>query len=495
MNISLLKKAIKNSKILVIGDIILDVGYHGSVHRLAQEAPIPILNHEKTLYSLGGAGNVCANINALGAKSHLLSLCGDDSAYDIIVSLLQKHHIDYKLIKDKARITTQKHRYYTQNHQLLRMDKEMIKEACSIIIEQMQEFLINLNIVQYQAIIISDYGKGCITHEFCQWVISLAHQYNIPVIVDPIGHDYQKYSFADYITPNVKELSLTAKKSLTNFKEQQEQAYYICQQYHIHHVLLTRSEHGIALISQDLTCQFPTIAQEIFDVTGAGDTVVACFASMLSAGIPTLLSVQFSNSAGGVVVAKYGAATSCFDELYDLYKYTTTYHTSIVMKDHVSRETLFYHNDEQFKLFYDSWRQNHKICFTNGCFDLFHDGHKALLQHASLHNAKIIIGLNSDVSVKILKGSSRPIMNQYERMSLLLGLEIVDAVIIFDEETPLKLIELLQPDILLKGGDYTKDSIVGADLVEKNKGVIDIFPLESIYSTSSIIDEWSQNDL
>lgn len=454
-------------KILVIGDIIIDNYLIGSTERISPEAPVPVVKINNDITNIGGAGNVVNNLLAFGAQADILSVIGDDETFNEVESLFKKHHISSKfLVVQKGRVLTKKTRILASNQQIVRYDKEDSKE----ITKETSEGIFNIykNIItNYDIIIISDYNKGLLTKELTLKIINLANDKNIKILVDPKGSDYSKYNGAYLLTPNKKEAS-----NIINFdinKDTLENATSVLKSnYNLTKSVITLGKDGIALFDDHLKI-FPTKAKEVYDVTGAGDTVIAAIAYKLAKNQTIEEAIEFANLAAGVVVGKIGVATASLSEISAL-------------EQNIK-------NKENLKLTLKKLKQeNKKIVFTNGCFDILHLGHIKYLEQAKKMGDVLIIGVNSDSSVKMLKGENRPINSEFDRAYLLNSLKCVDYTIVFKEETPYELIKLIQPDILVKGGDYKIENIVGNDIA-KSTVVIDYIEGKS---TTNIINTIKQ---
>ncbi|MCH2034038.1 MAG: D-glycero-beta-D-manno-heptose-7-phosphate kinase [Tenacibaculum sp.] len=454
-------------KILVIGDIIIDNYLIGSTERISPEAPVPVVKINNDITNIGGSGNVVNNLLAFGAQADILSVIGDDETFNEVESLFKKNHISSKfLVVEKGRVLTKKTRILASNQQIVRYDKEDSKEITKETSEGVFNIYKNI-IANYDIIILSDYNKGLLTKELTLKIINLANDKNIKILVDPKGSDYSKYNGAYLLTPNKKEAS-----NIINFdinKDTLENAISVLKSnYNLTKSVITLGKDGIALFDDHLKI-FPTKGKEVYDVTGAGDTVIAAIAYKLAKNQTIEEAIEFANLAAGVVVGKIGVATASLSEISAL-------------EQNIK-------NKENLKLTLKKLKQeNKKIVFTNGCFDILHLGHVKYLEQAKKMGDVLIIGVNSDSSVKILKGENRPINSEFDRAYLLNSLKCVDYTIVFKEETPYELIKLIQPDILVKGGDYKIENIVGNDIA-KSTVVIDYIEGKS---TTNIINTIKQ---
>lgn len=463
------------ARVMVIGDVILDQYYFGKVNRISPEAPVPVVKVNRIRYNLGGAGNVVNNIMHLGAESHLMGIVGSDRNKDLLEELLDEKNVNYTLIETSSPTIT-KVRVVGEHQQLLRLDFEDIKDIDEYIFRSFKEQIAH-SIAQLNVIVLSDYGKGVCTYELCQHVIQLSQEQNTMIIVDPAGGDWEKYQNATIITPNVNELGIVSGKEIPNEDDPIERyGMEIVNRYNLEYLLVTRSEKGMSLFSREGVTHIPTEAKEVRDVTGAGDTVVATLAVSLASGIDMLNATRIANLAAGIVVSKFGAAPIAYNELH--YVINTVENAKLI--------TL----DLAIRIVSDLQSQNKKIVFTNGCFDILHRGHISYLKETKKLGDILIVGLNSDNSVKKIKGKQRPHNTQSDRAELLASLEFVDYVIIFDEETPYNLIRALKPDVLVKGGDYTKKTVVGREFA----GEVVIIPFVEGYSTTKYIHILSEEE-
>ncbi|MDF1879345.1 D-glycero-beta-D-manno-heptose-7-phosphate kinase [Sulfurimonas sp. SAG-AH-194-C20] len=451
-----LKKA--QPKILVIGDLMIDHYLWGSCERISPEAPVQVVDIAKETTVLGGAGNVINNLQTLGAKVSVSSIIGDDDNGVELVSMLESIGVNSEnIIIQNGRKTSKKSRVIAVSQQILRYDKES-KE--SITKESVENILTSLKnkINSFDMVILSDYGKGVLTDELCQGVISLAKSNNIKVLVDPKGSDFSKYKGAYLLTPNKKEAILATKIEIDDEKSLKKALLQLKTECNLGVSLITLSEDGIATYDKEVEI-FPTVAKEVFDVTGAGDTVIASIAFALSAGQSIQESAAFANLAAGVVVGKIGSATVNLSEIQEyeasLHKSTSDAH----IKSFEDIQNLVNHARENGK----------KIVFTNGCFDILHVGHVKYLQIAKSFGDILIVGLNSDESVSRLKGPTRPVNIAEDRAYLLAALEAVDFVVPFSEDTPHGLIKMIAPDTLVKGGDYEGKAVIGTEFAGELK--------------------------
>ncbi|WP_032113831.1 D-glycero-beta-D-manno-heptose-7-phosphate kinase [Candidatus Paracaedibacter symbiosus] len=465
-------------RILCIGDIMLDKYVYGNVSRISPEAPVPVLHLQSEFEMLGGLGNVVNNLTSFLVHPVIISAIGEDKGGHRIQEIIGAQGETFFVKSPKTSIKT---RYVSNGQQLLRMDDEMV---CQITAAQVAEIaaFVETQIRSVKAIILSDYGKGVLTPELCQAVIKTARLHNVPVIVDPKGGDYIKYTGATLITPNLKEFREVCGKKITAPEELVSAARGLIDQFQLQGLLVTQGAGGMTLVTKDEQMHATATAREVFDVSGAGDTVIATLTIALSKGVDVNTSCVLANAAAGVVVSKAGTATVTPEELQHALslKPINTYEEKILPLSRL--ETVV-----------QSWRhQNLKVGFTNGCYDLLHAGHLRSLQEAKQQCDRLIVAVNTDESIKQLKGPERPIQAEEVRSLVLAALELVDAVILFGTETPLHLLETIIPDVLIKGADYTVDQVVGADLVLRNGGRVHLVQLKEGQSTTNLVQKMKE---
>ena len=448
----------KKPNILVIGDLMIDHYLWGSCDRISPEAPVQVVNVKKESSVLGGAGNVINNLVTLGSVVDVISVIGNDSVANELKSLLEKIDVPTSnLVVENNRKTSKKSRLIASQQQVLRYDMESIDDINENSHKQIIQTL-EKNIDKYSSIILSDYGKGVLTTNLTKEIIKIANKNSIKVLVDPKGKDYSKYKGSYTLTPNKKEAMEATNIDIKDESSLIEALKSLKTQCELEVSLITLSEQGIAIFDDELTIK-PTVAREVYDVTGAGDTVIASIAFALGNNLDIKDAIYFANLAAGVVVGKIGSATTTLDEIYEyeysLHKSNSTSH--IKTFDEIKTLSSKLHN------------QGKKIVFTNGCFDILHVGHVKYLEVAKSYGDVLILGLNADSSVKKLKGPTRPINTQDDRAYILASLESVDYVVIFEEETPYELIKLIKPHVLVKGGDYEGKEVVGQDIADELK--------------------------
>ena len=448
----------KSPKLLVIGDLMIDHYLWGSCERISPEAPVQVVNVKSESAVLGGAGNVINNLNALGAQVDVISVVGGCEISDELKALLGDIDVGTQyLITQEDRITSKKSRIIAAQQQVVRYDRESTDEISSESQKQILESFKSI-INNYDSILLSDYGKGVLTFELTQAIITLANENGKKVLIDPKGLDYSKYKGAFLLTPNKKEAS---EATQVNIKDEASLAQAIIQlktECNLDVSLITLSEQGVAIYDDKLRTH-PTVAREVFDVTGAGDTVLASLGFALACEYEIDDAVEFSNLAAGVVVGKIGSATASLNEIIE-YESSLNKSTS---DEHIKTLGEITALSEELKA------RGKKIIFTNGCFDILHAGHVRYLETAKSYGDILILGLNSDRSVKALKGENRPINTQLDRAYILAALEAIDYVVVFDEDTPYELIKAIQPHVLVKGGDYEGKEVVGQDIADELK--------------------------
>jgi D-beta-D-heptose 7-phosphate kinase/D-beta-D-heptose 1-phosphate adenosyltransferase len=460
---------VENVHVLVVGDVMLDRYWRADAQRISPEAPVPVASINDTHDRAGGAANVAQNISTLGSQATLIGVVGDDDEGKEIQQLLNKQNINTEFVKDKSIRTTSKIRIVSRNQQLIRLDFDGAAHASANAVEsKFSQCIKNASIV-----ILSDYGKGVL--ENVQAIISCARAEGKRVIVDPKGDNFEKYKNASVITPNYSEFCAVAGDCHSE-DEIHSKAQDICRQYNFEALLITRSEKGMTLVMHDgKVMHIPAQVREVYDVTGAGDTVISAFSISLAANDDFEQAARVANIAASIVVGKFGAATVTQEELtHGLLSYECPT-SKLVSADLLSKKIE------------DAHVKNKVVVFTNGCFDVLHKGHAYLLREAATLGDIVIVALNSDDSVRRLKGDNRPINTLQDRAEMLSYFSSVDWVVSFDEDTPDNIISRLNPDVLVKGGDYTPEEIIGADHVIKHGGTVKVIPFVDGYSTSNII--------
>jgi D-beta-D-heptose 7-phosphate kinase / D-beta-D-heptose 1-phosphate adenosyltransferase len=445
-------------KILVVGDLIIDHYLWGSCERISPEAPVQVVNVDSESTLLGGAGNVINNLNALGSDVDVISVIGECKVSIELKALLSDINVDtHYLITQKGRVASKKSRIIAGQQQVVRYDHESTDEINNksqiAIIETFKAIVSN-----YDVILLSDYGKGILTFDLTQSLISIANKNGKKLLVDPKGIDYSKYKGAYLLTPNKKEANEATNVSIKDNASLIKAIQTLKDQCNLEVSLITLSEQGVAIFDKELRVH-PTVAREVFDVTGAGDTILASLGFALSCNKKIDEAVKFANLASGVVVGKIGSATATLNEIIE---YESSLNKSS-SDEHIKTW------DEISSIVSELKNKDKKIIFTNGCFDILHIGHIKYLEIAKSYGDILILGLNSNDSVQRLKGENRPINSQESRAYILASLEVVDYVVIFEEDTPFDLIKLIKPDVLVKGGDYEGKEIVGQDIAKELK--------------------------
>ncbi|HTK83621.1 MAG TPA: D-glycero-beta-D-manno-heptose-7-phosphate kinase [Patescibacteria group bacterium] len=492
----------QNRAILAVGDIMLDRFVYGDVSRVSPEAPIPVLTIKDENLMLGGVGNVLSNLTGLGTKVHVLAAIGQDVSGQSVRRLVTERGADAKgLVEVVDRPTTVKTRYLASHQQLLRADFEktdLISSSAEDALLQKAEALID----KVHAVILSDYGKGVLTPKVIAGVIRLANENKIPVLVDPKGKDYSIYKGASVVTPNRKELSEATGLAAKTDAEVVNAAQTLIYKAGIEAVVATRSQDGMTVVRKqakgkgyDEPVHLRTEALEVFDVSGAGDTVIATLAAALATGAYLITAASIANVAAGLVVAKVGTAPVRRTELLAALDRKNLdlrpRETGGAVIDTV-REAPLCSADEAAETVARWKARGLRVGFTNGCFDILHQGHVQYLNRARDHCDRLIVALNADESVKRLKGAERPVNNEEARAAVLGALGAVDMVVLFgrekaEDDKPLKLIERLKPDIYFKGGDYKIEQLPEAPLVRAYGGEVSIMPLAEGHSTTATI--------
>lgn len=469
-------------RVLVVGDVMLDHYIAGQVRRISPEAPVPVACVRKRWTAPGGAANVARNLARLGLQVALTGLAGRDEAGEALRRELAAVGIDDGLVYSAARSTTRKTRIIAQGQQLLRLDEEVIApprpEESAALRGKILELLPACG-----AVVLSDYGKGVLLDDaenggLCAPVITAARERGIPVLVDPKGGQWRRYAGAQCVTPNSAEFALACGLEAGDAPDRRERetlAGRLRESYGLERILLTRGAKGMALFAGgEPPCYIRAAVREVADVSGAGDTVIATLAACVAKGLDWKESARVANTAAGVAVGKMGTAPVSLAELNQ------------ALRESADNPKLYGGSALLEKL--EEWRRrNESIVFTNGCFDLLHPGHISLIRQCVALGDRLVVGLNSDASVRRLKGPGRPVQNEQSRALLLAALQGVDAVVLFDEDTPLELIRRVRPDVLVKGSDYTVETVVGADLVREYGGRVHLARLVDGCSTTNLV--------
>lgn len=468
--------SLRRASVLVVGDAMLDRYVYGTVTRISPEAPIPVVTVEREVAMPGGAGNVVRNITALGANAAFVTVVGDDVAGSDLTALIGTQlKVEPWLLVQGGRQTTLKTRYIASGQQLLRADRE----TSDPIHPKLAERLVRITgeaMAACRAVVVSDYRKGVLAGDSALRIIEAAKAAGRVTIVDPKGPDYSRYAGADVVTPNRKELAEGARMRTDTAEEVTAASQALIEAHGFGAILCTRSEDGMTLVTRDGTVMhLGAEAREVFDVSGAGDTVVATLASALAAGLSLPVAARLANIAAGVVVGKIGTAVARESEILAVLAPATGSLRKVVSREEAAEQL-------------ERWRRRGwRIGFTNGCFDLLHPGHVHLLNQARGACDRLVVGLNSDASVRRLKGATRPVQTEGARAAVLASLADVDLVTVFEEDTPEQLLSALRPDVLVKGADYTIDRVVGAEMVQSWGGKVVLAQLLPGNSTTATI--------
>ena len=465
-------------RVLVVGDLMLDTHLWGDVSRISPEAPVPVVRLTRRSETPGGAGNVLLNLAALGIQATGAGFIGDDEAGRRLARRLQDAGVSTgPLVCWDGRPTIVKTRVIGGHQQMIRIDEEATTPVSAADQERLMKTARGALEDGFDAIILSDYQKGALSERLCRCLIAEARSRAIPILVDPKGRNFRKYARATTLTPNRHEFEAAAGLSDSSEPAFQDAGHRLCNELGLDFLLVTQGERGITLFDSRGVSDFPARAREVFDVSGAGDTVIATLTAGIVAGLNHDDALALANLAAGIVVGKVGTAPIRRDELIVALKAEqATSHLQKVCTLEAMRQRVA------------DWRaRGERVVFTNGCYDLLHVGHVTLLSRAQREGTKLIVGLNTDRSVRALKGKSRPVVTQEDRAQVLASLVSVDAVVLFDEDTPLGLIESLRPDVLVKGGDYSEAQVVGADLVRSWGGKVVLVPLVEGRSTTNLL--------
>ena len=463
---------------LVVGDLMLDEYIWGVVDRISPEAPVQIVEVKRKELRLGGAGNVINNLLTLNCQVDVISVVGDDDDGQFLLRRLKERGVqEHGVFSQSGRVTSRKSRVFASNQQIVRIDQETHADISAESEEQIIT-RVKSSVADLDVIFLSDYQKGVLTDRLLLEVIALGREAGVSVLVDPKGDDYQKYQGATLLTPNRKEAQLATGITIDDDESLLEAGRKLINDLNLESLVLTRSEEGMTVLSADGEIHLPTVAREVYDVSGAGDTVLSLFGLGLAQKLPLEMVARLANLGAGIVVGKVG--------------------TSTVSAQEMLAEVGLQHPDTDQKItsvpllenILAGERQRGKtIVFTNGCFDLLHVGHVKYLQAARQLGDLLVLGLNSDASIRRLKGPARPLIGQEERAHILAALNCIDYVIVFDEDTPLEVISALRPDILVKGGDYTPEGVVGRELVESYGGCVELINFVDGKSTTNIINK------
>lgn len=464
--------------VLVVGDLMLDAYLWGNVSRVSPEAPVPVVRLSRRSETPGGAGNVARNLAALGLDVVVAGLVGDDDPGRRLRRLLEDASVEGRtVVASDGRPTITKSRVIGGHQQMLRIDEEVPGPVPEADQDRLLEAIEASFPSQPAAVVLSDYDKGAMTPRVCRALTAEARRRGVPVLVDPKGRDFRKYARATALTPNRHEFERATGVGDRDEPPFREAAQRLRDGLELDFLAVTRGELGVSVFDEGGDRDIPAVAREVFDVSGAGDTLVATLAAGLAAGLDRDDAVRLANVAAGVVVGKVGTALVRRDELL----------TAMLADPLAAQSDKVCGLDALLRRIMEWRARGEKVVFTNGCFDLLHLGHISLLARARGEGDRLVVGLNSDRSVRALKGEGRPVVGETDRAHVLAGLGCVDAVVVFEEETPRRLVETLRPDVLVKGADYSDKAIVGADLVRSWGGTVVLVPLVDGRSTTQIL--------
>lgn len=469
----------RDIRALVIGDLMLDEYLWGRADRISPEAPVQVVQVTREDLRLGGAGNVVNNLTALGCRVSICSVIGADDNGTILNHVFTGKGVDVSgVFEDTQRATSKKTRVVASNQQIVRIDRET-KEPLHPEFEEKVIRFVEEHAGEFQVLLVSDYLKGVLTEKVVQAAVAAGKKHGIPVLVDPKGADYSKYRGATILTPNRKEAEQASGIEIMDDESLERAARKLLVDCRLDALLVTRSEQGMSLFhASGEVAHIPTFAREVFDVTGAGDTVLATIGLSLACGVGFDDAARLANMAAGIAVGKIGTSTVSPSEIIGQFGHS-----------HTDTDSKIKNLDVLAQLIEGEKSRGRRIVFTNGCFDLLHVGHVKYLQKARSFGDILVLGLNSDASVRRLKGEKRPLINQDERAHLLAALNCIDYVVFFDDDTPLALIETLKPSILVKGGDYTPETVVGREVVESYGGRVELVEFVDGKSTTNIIEK------
>lgn len=470
---SLQKVRGRRPRVLVVGDVMLDQYVHGACERISPEAPVAVVAVAEDTAAPGGAGNVMGNLVALGAEVSAASVVGADSSGEQVRRLLAEQGVDVSgILVDSARRTSHKTRVLAAHQQMLRLDRESLAPITA----QMATALLERMDVAgpFDAVLLSDYDKGVLTPAFTRQMIDWAQRRRLPVLVDPKGRDFSKYRGATLVTPNRREAARATGIELDSGSALRSAACHLRLNLDLDFVIITLSEDGMLVFDGQQSQVIAAAAREVFDVTGAGDTVLATLGFGIACGLPVPEAAHLANAAAAIVVGKLGSATADWDEIARHHRPSPEEDGGRIIQSLDRIEPIV----ERLR------NAGQRIAFTNGCFDLLHRGHVAYLEASKALADVLIVGINSDDSVRRLKGPQRPVMSEADRAYLLASLRHVDYVVVFDQDTPLELIRRVQPDVLTKGLDYAGREVVGS----RWAGEVRLIPLVDGRSTTATID-------
>jgi D-beta-D-heptose 7-phosphate kinase/D-beta-D-heptose 1-phosphate adenosyltransferase len=463
-------------RLLVVGDVMLDKYIWGEVGRISPEAPVPVVRATHQSHQPGGAANVAMNLSRLGARVEVIGFTGDDEDARLLAEGLRANAIEPGFVVSLGFPTISKQRILGGRQQMLRLDSERLGTRSAEDYARLVERVL-AKLSECDAVVLSDYAKGVLTAEVCQTIIEAARRRGIPVLVDPKSADFTRYRGATTICPNLGELSAAVHLETRDLKPLLDAAEALVPELEIDFLTATLGEKGIALLRPGKRFMAPAVARQVFDVSGAGDTVIAVLALCLASGLRAENAVELANIAAGIVVGKAGTVPVEKHELLAALAPEIALHgeDKVVTREELVRRVAL-------------WKANgERVAFTNGCFDLLHIGHITVLEQARRFADRLIVAINSDASVSGLKGPNRPIVGERERARVLAALAAVDAVVVFGEPTPLEVIVAMRPDVIVKGGDYDVGTVVGASEVMAWGGQVKIVPIIEGFSTTRLI--------
>lgn len=481
--LELLEHGFTKVRVLVVGDLMLDRYVIGEVERISPEAPVPVLRHAQRYERPGGAANVAMNLAGLGCEAILCGFWGSDAEQAELARLLEASQVDTVGVVSSSLPTISKTRIVARTQQVLRLDIESREAYPAEELARLEARAAGL-VSKVHAVILSDYAKGVLTQPVCEVVIRAARTAGIPILVDPKTRDLSKYSGATTVCPNLAELSQATGVPAWETQDLLRAARAQMSEHEIGFMTVTMSERGITILKPEGEYHSPARAREVFDVSGAGDTVIATLAACMAGKLKIETAVELANLAAGIVVGKVGTVPIAQHELIAALTPSSgiTSGEKILDFDRVQRRVA-------------EWRAGGEtVVFTNGCFDLLHVGHITLLEDCRRFGSKLVLGLNSDASVQRLKGPTRPIVGERERARVMAALASVDAVVLFEEDTPLELIRALKPNVLVKGGDYTVETVVGHQDVLTAGGRVEIVPTVEGFSTTNIVKKLTSRE-
>jgi D-beta-D-heptose 7-phosphate kinase/D-beta-D-heptose 1-phosphate adenosyltransferase len=492
--LNLLEGGFGQLKVLVIGDIMLDRYIHGDVERISPEAPVPVLRHARRYERAGGAANVAMNLAGLGCQTFLSGFWGSDSEQSELAAILERAGIDTVGVVSTSLPTISKTRIVGRTQQLLRLDIESRDVPSAPDAQRLHDRATEL-VTKVHAVILSDYAKGALSAALCEAIIRAARTAGIPILADPKTPDFSKYTGATTVCPNLGELAAATGIPAHHTDDLLAAGQALVTEHDLKFLTVTMSEKGISVLrpaspagpgpASPGVYHSPARAREVFDVSGAGDTVIATLAASLAGGLQVETAVDLANLAAGIVVSKVGTVPIAAHELVA----ALTPSSGLTAGEKIL-------DLERIKLRVAEWRASGEtIVFTNGCFDLLHVGHITLLEDCRRFGSKLVLGLNADASVCRLKGPTRPIVSERERARVMAALAAVDAVVLFEEDTPLELIRALKPNVLVKGGDYTIETVVGHEDVIASGGRVEIVPTVEGFSTTNIVKKLTANSI